>query len=62
MLKVHCEERMKAGNLARCIRDRERGGRIPIVTIDAGTEAQYPQCQEMLQSCKQEAPNSTRNF
>ena len=39
---------MKGGQLARCIRDRERGGRIPIVTIDAGSEAEYPKCQEMM--------------
>jgi len=42
------QERMKGGQLARCVRDRERGGRIPIVTIDPGTESQYPKCQELM--------------
>ena len=54
------QERMKAGQMARCIRDRERGGRVPIVTIDAGTENQYPQCQAMLIKLLGPPPNKFR--
>lgn len=46
--KSNRQEKLKAAELARNIRDRERGGRIPIVTIDAGEEADYPQCQEII--------------
>lgn len=46
--KSNRQERLRGGQLARCIRDRERGGRIPIVTIDAGQESEYPQCQEIM--------------
>lgn len=51
---------MKGGQLARCIRDRERGGRIPIVTIDAGTEDGYPQCQELIKGLLGPPPRKFR--
>lgn len=54
------QERMKGGQLARCIRDRERGGRIPIVTIDAGTEDGYPQCQELIKGLLGPPPKKFR--
>ena len=60
LLQSNRQERMKGGQLARCIRDRERGGRIPIVTIDAGTEDGYPQCQELIRGLLGPAPKKFR--
>ena len=60
MLQSNRQERMKGGQLARCIRDRERGGRIPIVTIDAGTEDGYPQCQELIRGLLGPPPKKFR--
>jgi len=54
------QEKMRGGQLARCIRDRERGGRIPIVTIDAGTEHEYPRCQELIRKLIGEPPRKLR--
>lgn len=54
------QEKMKGGQLARCIRDRERGGRIPIVTIDAGTESEYPRCQALIRKLIGDPPRKLR--
>ena len=54
------QEKMKGGQLARCIRDRERGGRIPIVTIDAGSESDYPRCQALIRKLIGEPPRKLR--